>query len=115
MKYLLILTILCVLNLQADYVKKTTAVCKTKQMVIDLREYSGASLEAKDPLELELWLLSHECKIITKKVAIEVLDYTGKEIEVIKIRLKKSGEVVYTYGQAIQIEQHGQNDIIYKF
>lgn len=103
------------LNVSADYVKKTTAVCQDEKTILELSEKFVAEDVAKDALEMEMWLMGHNCKIIDKKTAIEVLDYTGKNTGVIKIKLKKSGAIVYGKGKGVQIEQPGNKNIIHKF
>ena len=115
MRHILILTVLLGLSLHADFVKKTIAVCALEETVAELKEYSKEHVVEKGGLELELWLLNHDCKVIDKKTAIEVLDYTGKKTEVLKLMLKKTGEVVYTQNKGIEIEQPGQKNVIYKF
>jgi len=102
-------------DLFADRVKETAAVCMSAETIAELREYRDVQKHAKDSLDMELWLMKHDCKIIDKKTEIEVLDYTGKKKDVVKIQLKKTGEVVYGLSKAIQIEQPGQKNVIYKF
>ena len=115
MKYIAMLTILLTAGLYADYVKKTMAVCDEVQTVIELQEYRDTHKASKDAVEIELWLMSHNCRIIDRKTAIEVLDYTGKRENVLKIKLKATGAVVYGLNKGIQIEQPGQKNVIMKF
>jgi hypothetical protein len=115
MRFLVILMFLFGLDLCADRVKETAAVCMSAETIAELREYRDVQKRVKDTLDLELWLMAHDCKIIDKKTEIEVLDYTGKKKEIVKIQLKKTGEVVYGLSKAIQIEQPGQKNVIYKF
>ncbi|PHR59434.1 MAG: hypothetical protein COA44_00380 [Arcobacter sp.] len=115
MKHILLLSILLALSLEADYVKKTIGVCSSQETLLELNEYSKTHLLEKGGLELELWLMSHDCKIIDKNTQVEVLDYTGKKTEILKVLLKKTGDIVYTLNKGIQIEQPGQDNIIYKF
>ena len=115
MRYTLLLTLFLGLSLQADYVKKTIGACSSVEALLELQEYKKEHVLEKGGLELEMCLMSHDCKIIDKKTQIEVLDYTGKKTEVLKIMLKKSGDVVYTINKGIQIEQPGQKNVIYKF
>jgi len=115
MRYTLLFTILLSLSLQADYVKKTIGVCSSEETLLELQEYAKEHMLEKGGLELEMWLMSHDCKIIDKHTKIEVLDYTGKRTEVLKVLLKKSGDIVYTINKGIQIEQPGQKNILYKF
>jgi len=115
MRYLLIIMVLFGLDLFADRVKETAAVCMSSETIAELREYRDVQKHAKDSLDMELWLMKHDCKIIDKKTEIEVLDYTGKKKDIVKIQLKKTGEVVYGLSKAIQIEQPGQKNVIYKF
>ena len=115
MRFALILMILLGLELSADRVKKTMSVCSEEATVLELMEYKEAKKMSEDGLNLELWLMSHNCKIIDKKTEVEVLDYTGKKKEIVKIMLKKTGEVVYGLSKAIEIEQPGQKNVIYKF
>jgi hypothetical protein len=103
------------MNLLADRVKETAAVCMSAETIAELREYRDVQKHVKDSLDMELWLMSHDCKVIDKKTEIEVLDYTSKQKEIVKIQLKKTGEVVYGLSKAIQIEQPGQKNVIYKF
>jgi len=114
MKYLL-LSILCALSLQADYVKETTGACAEEETLLELEEYAKTHFLKKGGLEIELWMISHDCKIIDRNTKIEVLDYTGKKTEILKILLKKTGDIVFTNNKNIQIEQPGQDNIIYKF
>ena len=114
MKTILILTLLLT-YIQADYIKKTIGVCKSKERMADLKTYAKEHILEKGGLEVELWLLNHECKIIDKNTKIDVLDYKGEEQEILKLRLKDSGEVVYSFNKGVQIEQPGQKNIIYKF
>ena len=115
MKYALLLTLLLGLNVQADYIKKTIGACKEKATVLELKDYTKEHALEKGGLELELWLMNHECTVLDKKTQIEVLDYTGKKEEVLKILLKKTGDIVYSLNKGIQIEQPGQKNVIYKF
>jgi len=115
MRFVLILMMLFAIELSADRVKETMTVCAEESTVYELREYTEAKKMSEDSLNLELWLMGHECKIIDKKTEIEVLDYTGKKKEVVKIKLKKTGEVVFGLSKAIEIEQPGQKNVIYKF
>lgn len=115
MKITLLLSILLALSLQADYVKKTIGVCSSAETLLELEKYSKTHILEKGGLELEMWMMSHDCKIIDKKTKIEVLDYTGKRTEVLKVLLKKTGDIVYTLNKGIQIEQPGQKNVIYKF
>jgi hypothetical protein len=103
------------INLCADRVKETAAVCMSAETIAELREYRDVQKHPKDSLDMELWLMKHDCKIIDKKTEIEVLDYTGKKKDIVKIQLKETGEVVYGLSKAIQIEQPGQKNVIYKF
>ena len=114
MRLTLIFLILLGLNLNADYVKKTTAVCDNENTLLELADYQK-TIVSKDTLELEMWLMGHDCKIIDNKTKIQVLDYTGKITGILKIKLKKDNSIVYGLGRAIQIEQPGQKNIIYKF
>ena len=103
------------LNLSADYVKNTMAVCPDEETVLDLiHEYDIGDV-AGDALKLEMWLMGHGCKIIDKKTGIEVLDYTGKKTGIIKMKLKKEGDIVFGQGKDVQIEQSGDKNTIYKF
>jgi len=115
MKYTFIISILLGLSLQADYVKETIGVCSSAETLTELSEYSETHLLEKGGLELELWLMQHECMLIDKKTHIEVLNYTGKKTEVLKILLKKTNDIVYAFSKGIQIEQPGQENILYKF
>jgi hypothetical protein len=115
MKYILVIVLILGLNVSADYVKKTVAVCADAKTVEELHQYAQVHATDKDGLELELWLMSHNCKIIDKNTKIKVLEYTGKYKGVLKIKLKKTGEVVYGLNKGIQIEQPGQKNIILKF
>lgn len=115
MKYILILTILLGLNLHADYIKKTIAACKAESTIVELQEYAKKHKIEKGDLELELWLMNHECQIIDKKTKIEVLGYTGKKSDVVKLLLKETRDVLYTHTKGVQIEQPGQKNVIYKF
>jgi len=115
LKYILIIMIMLGLDLSADYVKKTIAVCASEGMMRELSEYSKEHLVEKGGLEVELWLMKHECKLIDKNTAIEVLDYRGKRTDILKLKLRRSGEVVYTLNRGVQIEQPGQKNVIYKF
>jgi len=115
MKYGLMIMIVLGLGLQADYVKKTIAVCSNESAVEDLRKHSKDHLVEKGGLELELWLMNHDCKIIDKKTKITVLDYNGKKEYLLKVKLDKTGEVVYTLNKGIQVEQPGQKNVIFKF
>jgi len=111
----ILLSLLLSLSLQADYIKETIGVCSEKEKLMELKEYTKEHLLQKGGLELEIWLISHNCKVLDKKVKIEVLDYTGKKEEILKVLLSKTKEVVYAHSTGIQIEQPGQKDIIYKF
>ncbi len=115
MKYIGIISLLLGLELSADYVKKTIAVCSDKDKVFELREFAKKENIDKGGVEVELWLMNHECRVIDNKTRIEVLEYKGKEQEVLKLLLKDSGDIVYAPNRGIQIEQPGQKDIIYKF
>ena len=115
MRLTLLFTILFGLELFADYVKNTAAVCEDEKTVLELIERKKLKNSQLDGLEMELWLMNHGCKVIDKKTKIEVLDYTGVEKEVLKIRLQKSNEIVYGHSKAIQIEQPGQKNVIHKF
>ena len=107
--------ILLGMDLCADRVKETAAVCSSAETMAQLREYREAQKVTNDSMDMELWLMSHDCKVIDKKTEIEVLDYTGKKKDILKIQLKKSGEVVFGLSKAIQIEKPGQKNVIYKF
>ena len=115
MRFIAVLVVLFALGLQADRVIKTAVVCTSAETVTQLKEYRKAHQGQKDGFDMELWLMSHDCKVIDKKTEIEVLDYTGKQREIVKIQLKKTGEVVFGLSKAIQIEQPGQKNVIYKF
>lgn len=115
MKFLVTIMLFCGMGLFADRVRETAAVCTSAETIVELREYRDVKEHVKDSLDMELWLMKHDCKIIDKKSEIEVLDYTGKKKDIVKIQLKMSGEVVYGLSKAIQIEQPGQKNIIYKF
>ena len=115
MRYFLIIMVFFGINLFADRVIETAAVCTSAEMIAELREYRDVQKHAKDGLDMELWLMNHDCKVIDKKTEIEVLDYTGKKKEIVKIQLKKTGEVVFGLSKAIQVEQPGQKNVIYKF
>jgi hypothetical protein len=115
LKYILIVTILLGLNLNADYIKQTIAACNAEETVAQLQEYAKKHKIEKGDLELELWLMKHECQILDKKTKIEVLEYTGKKKEHVKLLLKESGDIVFAHHKGIQIEQPGQKNIIYKF
>ncbi len=115
MRFALIFIVFFGVELMADRVKKTMTVCSEEATVNELTEYTEAKKMAEDGLNLELWLMGHNCKVIDNKTQIEVLDYTGKKKEIVKIKLKQSGEIVYGLSKAIEIEQPGQKNIIYKF
>ena len=115
MRFIAVLVVLFWLGLQADRIKKTLVVCSSIESVVELKEYSKEHSMKEDALDMELWLMNHECKIIDSKTEIEVLDYTGNKKEILKIRLKKTGEVVFGLSKGIQIEQPGQKNVIYKF
>lgn len=115
MKTILIVMILLGLDLSADYVQKTIVVCASEKTFTEVLEYSKDHVMEKGGLDIELWLMNHECKIIDKKTEIEVLDYTGKTMEFLKLKLKKTGEIVYSRKHGVQIEQPGQKNVIYKF
>ena len=115
MKFILMFMMVLTLNLSADYVKKTMAVCADEDTMLELLVILDKKEVDTDALEQEMWLMSHNCQIIDKKTAIEVLDYTGKKTGIIKIKLKKKGEIVYGTGKAVQIEQPGDKNIILKF
>ena len=115
MKFLVVLVVIFGLGLHADRVKKTSTVCTSLESVVQLVEYTKVHPVSEDALGMELWLMNHECKIIDSKTEIEVLDYTGKKQEILKMRLKKTGEVVFGLSKGIQIEQPGQKNVIYKF
>ncbi len=115
MKYILAILLMLNLSLSADYVKKTTAVCDAEETIYELDQKSEAKEVVKDGLEMEMWLMSHNCKVIDKNTEISVLDYTGKVQGVLKIKLVKTGEIVYVPGKAVQIEQPGDKNTIYKF
>jgi len=112
MKYTLTLLLLLGLSLNADYVKKTTAVCDDADTLLELAELSKQENMAAGSLELEMWLTGHNCKIIDRKTSVEILDYTGKATGIIKVKLKEENDVVYGLGKAFQIEQPGQKNII---
>ena len=114
-KFALILMTLFGLELSADYVKKTAIACSEEETIRTLNDSVDAKTIAQNGLEMELWLMKNNCKVIDKKTQIEVLDYTGKKQMILKIKLKKTGEVVYGRSKAIQIEQPGQKNIIHKF
>jgi len=114
MRTILLLTLLLTFA-QADYIKKTIGVCHSKESMKDLKEYAKKHILEKGGLEVELWLLKHDCKIIDKNTKIDVLDYTGKQQEILKLRLKASNEIVYAFNKGIQVEQPGEKNIIYKF
>jgi len=114
MKVILMLTLL-IGYAQADYIKKTIGVCSSKENMEELKMYTKDHALAKGGLETELWLLDHECKVIDKNTKIDVLDYKGKEQEILKLRLKESGEIVYAFEKGVQVEQPGDKNIIYKF
>ena len=115
MKYILAIMLMLSLNVSADYVKKTMAVCDEEETVLELSSIAESERMAKNGLNAELWLMSHNCKVIDKKTEITVLDYTGKKTGVIKIKLVKTGEVVFGQGKNVQIEQPGDKNTIYKF
>lgn len=115
MRFIAVLVVLFALGLHADRVKKTLAVCASEKSVVELAEYSKVHPVEEDALGMGLWLMKHDCKIIDNKTEIEVLDYTGKKKEIVKIRLKKTGDVVFGQSKGIQIEQPGQKNVIYKF
>ena len=115
MRYFLIIMVFFGMDLFADRVKETAAVCSSAETMSQLREHREANKDQKNGFDMELWLMSHDCKVIDKKTEIEVLDYTGKQKGIVKIQLKKTGEVVYGFSKAIQIEQPGQKNVIYKF
>ena len=110
-KFLPVLIILLGLNLSADYVKHTAVGCASPETIQRI-DGKKATLDAS---ELELWLMKNNCKVIDKKTLIEVLDYSGKKQMNLKLKLKKTGEILYSQSKAIQIEQPGQKNIIHKF
>mgnify|MGYP000191405970 CR=1 FL=1 len=114
-KFTLILITLFGLELSADYVKNTAAACSSEETITALKEQIDTKKVALDGIEMELWLMKNDCKVIDKKTQIEVLDYTGKKKKILKIKLKKTGEVRYGLSKAIQIEQPGQKNVIHKF
>jgi len=115
MKYILVIMLMLSLNVSADYVKNTMAVCPDEETVLDMiHEYQVHDVSG-DAFELEMWLMGHNCKIIDNKTPIEVLDYTGKKIGIIKLKLKKDGDIVFGQGKDVQIEQSGDKNTIYKF
>ncbi len=115
MKKLIALLLIVSFELCADYVKKTIAVCSDRETAAQLSEYAKKANLDKGGLEVELWLMQHDCQVIDKKTKIEVLEYSGKEQPILKLLLKDSGDVVFTMNKGIQIEQPGDKDIIYKF
>jgi len=115
MKCIAIVTILLGTSLCADYLRETMAVCDEATTLTQLQGYSKTHKVSKDSVEMEMWLMSHNCKVIDRKTEIEVLDYTGKKTEILKIKLKKTGAVVYGFNKGIQIEQPGQKNVIMKF
>jgi len=115
MKYILAIMLMLSVNVYADYVKKTMAVCVEEKAILELDDHVEVKEIAKDGLELEMWLMSHNCKIIDKKTEITVLDYTGKKTGILKIKLVKTGEVVFGQGKSVEIEQPGNKNIIHKF
>ncbi len=115
MKYILGLLLCACFELNADYVKKTIAVCADEQTIEELELFTKDHAIEEGGMELEMWLIKHECKVIDKKTAVSVIGYTGKEHRVLKLLLKQSGEIVYAPSKGIQVEQPGQKNVIYKF
>jgi len=115
MRYILAIMLILSLDLSADYVKKTMAVCDEETSVLDLANKVEVQENLKDGLEMEMWLMSHNCKLIDNNTEIKVLDYTGKKTGVIKLKLVKTGEIVFGPGKAVQIEQPGDKNTILKF
>ena len=115
MKYLFVMMFLVGTSVYADYVKNTMAVCPDEETVLELiNEYEIGDVSG-DALKLEMWLMGHNCKIIDNKTGIEVLDYTGKKTGIIKLKLKKEGDIVFGQGKDVQIEQSGDKNTIYRF
>ena len=112
--FLWVFALLC-FELNADYVKKTIAVCADAESIEALHAFTKEHAIEKGGLELEMWLMQNDCKVIDKKTAIKVMNYTGETQRILKVLLKKSGEIVYTPNRGIQIEQPGQKNVIYKF
>ena len=76
--------------------------------------------------ELPAWLDEATFKRTYEKAVVEatrigylrqnsVDSITGKNKEILKIRLKKTEEVVFGRSKGIEIEQPGQKNVIYKF
>ncbi len=115
MRYILAIMLILSLNVSADYVKKTMVICDEEKTVFELDTKVEAEEMRKDGVDMELWLMSHNCKVIDKNTEIKVLDYTGKKTGVIKLKLIKTGEIVFGPGKAVEIEQPGNKNIILKF
>ncbi len=115
MKYTGLLILLLTLTLQADYVKETVGACKDEATLSKLEAYSTQHALKEGGVELELLLIKNNCILIDKRTKIEVLDYTGKQEGILKLVLKETGEIYFSYNKGIQIEQPGQDNLIYIF
>jgi len=94
--------------LVADKVMVQTIACPELDIIKNSTKY------ADDIMALNQYAIANGCKFLTHLDAIEAIDYdpaTQKSIY-IKILDKKSGSILYTKRQHIQIEQPGKKNSI---
>ena len=76
MRYILAVMLILSLNVSADYVKKTMVICDEEKTVFELDTKVEAEKIRKGGVDMELWLMSHNCKVIDKNTEIKAIGKT---------------------------------------
>jgi len=108
LKYLFILLALF-LVLNADKINKKTLACPDIDKLKKAPVHEGA-----DPLDLNMYIIANDCKIISKDTEIEATGYDPRNSTEIyqKIIDKKSGKTFYILRSSIFVEQGGKKNIL---
>ena len=106
MKYLFVLlAFFSILN--ADKINKKTLACPDIDKLKKAPVHKGA-----DPLDLSMYVIANDCKILTKDTEVEAIGYDPRNSTEIyqQVLDKKSGNILYILRSSIFVEQSGKKN-----
>lgn len=109
MRTVLFIAIVMSVLAQADQIKMKSLACPTLEV---FEKIPPKALD--DNLELSLFAMANECKILSRDDAVNAIGYDPRNDKAIfiKILLKQSGETLYIRRKNLLVEQPGKNNQI---
>jgi hypothetical protein len=107
MRYISILFLLAWMPLVADQIKAQTMACPSVNILKSMPRETG-----NDFVKLNLFAMQNNCEILTRKDAIEAIDYdpANEKALYIKILSKRTAKTLYVLRRAVLIEQPGKEN-----